>query len=123
MVQAYHHRQIYRFFFPYKKNRLSCLLCLKNNEWVNEMKPFAKKVLHVKGDPKESLLNAALKQQLAIPYGCKNGGCGMCKVKVEKGVYHLGLCSKKALCDNEIKQGYVLACRTFPKGDTMVSLC
>lgn len=89
---------------------------------MNHLKSHVGKVQHVKVDPNQSLLNAALKQQVAIPYGCKNGGCGMCKVRVEKGTYDLGLCSKRVLCDNERKEGYVLACRTYPKGDTLVSL-
>lgn len=65
-----------------------------------------------------SLLDAALKQQVTVPYGCKNGGCGLCKVKVEKGKYKLGLCSKSVLPDEEKEAGYVLACRTFPEEST-----
>ncbi len=33
----------------------------------------------------ESILDAALKAGLAFPYGCRNGGCGVCKGKVVSG--------------------------------------
>jgi CDP-4-dehydro-6-deoxyglucose reductase len=29
----------------------------------------------------ETLLDAALRQGLTLPYGCKDGACGSCKVK------------------------------------------
>jgi CDP-4-dehydro-6-deoxyglucose reductase len=60
------------------------------------------------------LLKAAKSQQVKIPYGCANGGCGMCKVKIKEGEYKIGLCSKGALSDEERRQGYVLACKTYP---------
>lgn len=60
------------------------------------------------------LLKAAKSQQVKIPYGCANGGCGMCKVKIKEGEYKIGLCSKGALSDEERQQGYSLACKTYP---------
>jgi len=37
----------------------------------------------------ERILDAALKAGLAFPYGCRNGGCGVCKGKVVSGeVYY-----------------------------------
>jgi ferredoxin len=60
------------------------------------------------------LLKAANSQQVKIPYGCANGGCGMCKVKIKEGEYKIGLCSKGALSDEERQKGYVLACKTYP---------
>lgn len=82
----------------------------------------AGKTRRIKASQSESLLDAALKQQIALPYGCKNGGCGMCKVKVEAGSYTLGLCSKSVLPDTDKEAGYVLACRTYPEESTTITL-
>lgn len=76
----------------------------------------------IKCTNKESLLNLAKKQFVKIPYGCANGGCGMCKVKIIEGEYELQLCSKGALSDVERKQGFVLSCKTHLKTDLIISL-
>ena len=34
----------------------------------------------------ESLLDAVNRQGFKIPYACKGGGCGLCKIKVQKMV-------------------------------------
>ena len=36
----------------------------------------------------ESILTAALKQGVMLPYSCKNGTCGSCKGLVEEGMVH-----------------------------------
>ena len=38
----------------------------------------------------ETLLQAALKQGLVLPYGCKNGACGSCKAKILDGEVDYG---------------------------------
>ncbi|MEW9670019.1 2Fe-2S iron-sulfur cluster-binding protein [Ammoniphilus sp. 3BR4] len=65
----------------------------------------------------QSLLDAALLQGIRIPYACKGGGCGMCKIKVEEGLFERGLSSKDVLPDTERTMNYSLACKTYPKGD------
>jgi len=65
----------------------------------------------------DSILAAARKQFIKIPYGCANGGCGMCKMKVVKGHFHLHRYSKGALNDQEREEGYVLSCKTIPLSD------
>ncbi|WP_347709272.1 2Fe-2S iron-sulfur cluster binding domain-containing protein [Bacillus sp. FJAT-47783] len=70
----------------------------------------------------ESLLQAALKQKVKVPYACTKGGCGMCKVKITAGQFRLGVYSKRALTDEEREAGYVLACQTYTKGDTTIIL-
>ncbi len=35
----------------------------------------------------KDLLTAARKKFIPLPTGCRNGGCGMCKVKVNEGEY------------------------------------
>ena len=45
----------------------------------------------------ESLLDAVNRQGFSIPYACKGGGCGLCKVKVHDGQFERLKCSKAVL--------------------------
>jgi ferredoxin len=63
-------------------------------------------------------LRAARDQFIPIPTGCQQGGCGMCKVKVLDGQYAQELVrSHEALSDEELENGYALACCMTPKSD------
>jgi len=68
----------------------------------------------------QSILDAANIQGVRIPYACKGGGCGMCKIKVEAGHYERGKSSKAVLPDSERELNYTLACKTYPKSDLKV---
>ena len=63
----------------------------------------------------ESLLDAANRLGFKIPYACKGGGCGLCKIKVQDGQFERLKCSKAVLNDEEIEMNYTLACKTYPK--------
>lgn len=52
-----------------------------------------------------------------IPVGCRNGGCGICKVKVSEGQYRFGKMSRAHISEQEERQGIVLACRCQPETD------
>lgn len=65
----------------------------------------------------KSVLDMALQSGIKIPYACRGGGCGMCKVKVVAGTFELGLCSKAVLPPEERTVHYVLACKTYPRSD------
>lgn len=58
----------------------------------------------------DTLLQAALRAGLAINYGCGNGTCGMCKVRVIAGEVVRTAPTDYALSAAEKAQGYVLAC-------------
>ena len=58
----------------------------------------------------DSLLQAALKAGLQLPYGCGNGSCGLCKVRVTSGQVVRCAPSDYALSEPEKAQGFVLAC-------------
>lgn len=63
-------------------------------------------------------LRAARDQFIPIPTGCQQGGCGMCKVKVLDGEYNQEIIrSHDALSDNELNNGYALACCMTPASD------
>ena len=59
---------------------------------------------------RETLLQAGMRAGLKLNYGCGNGSCGMCKVRVTAGQVARTLPSDYALSENEKAQGYVLAC-------------
>lgn len=85
----------------------------------------------------ESVLDAALRQGLSIPYGCRHGGCGSCRARLQAGAidYPAGepggldarqrargdvlLCQARAVSDlqldvDELDVGRVTAVRTLP---------
>ncbi|WP_338472581.1 2Fe-2S iron-sulfur cluster-binding protein [Niallia sp. XMNu-256] len=63
-------------------------------------------------------LKAARDLFIPIPTGCVRGGCGVCKVKVLSGEYNQELIrSHDALSDEELAEGYALACCMTPDSD------
>src|SRR4051795_2939239 len=68
--------------------------------------------------PNVTLLRAARDQFIPIPTGCQQGGCAMCKIKVLDGQYAQELVrSHEALSDEELENGYALACCMTLKSD------
>ncbi len=58
----------------------------------------------------ETLLDAGLRQDINLPYECRNGGCGACKCTVLAGKVDPGLYQPSALSAEELAQGKVLSC-------------
>lgn len=58
----------------------------------------------------DSLLQAGIRAGLHLNYGCGNGTCGMCKVRVTSGDVARIRHTDYALSEAERAQGYVLAC-------------
>lgn len=65
----------------------------------------------------ETVLAAALRAGLVIPYGCKNGACGSCKGTVVSGTVDYGKYQEKALPAAEREQGKALFCQATPLSD------
>lgn len=68
----------------------------------------------------EFVLDAALRQAVVLPYGCKNGACGSCKARVLEGSVEIGPHSDKALKPSEAVEGYALMCCSKPQGDITI---
>jgi CDP-4-dehydro-6-deoxyglucose reductase len=68
----------------------------------------------------ETVLAAALRQGLVLPYGCKNGACGSCKGKVLEGRVDYGVYQKRVFTDEEKAQGKALFCQAKPLGDVVI---
>ena len=52
-----------------------------------------------------------------IPVGCRNGGCGVCKVEVTAGQYQARVMSREHVSTEDEAQGRVLSCRIRPTSD------
>lgn len=52
-----------------------------------------------------------------IPVGCRNGGCGVCKVEITEGRYVSRVMSRDHVSAEEEARGCVLACRVRPTTD------
>jgi CDP-4-dehydro-6-deoxyglucose reductase len=71
-------------------------------------------------DAGESILAAALRQNVILPYGCRNGACGSCKALVLDGHIEQGPHSSGAMKPEEAASGYALLCCATPMGDVTV---
>lgn len=74
----------------------------------------------VEGD--ETILDAALREGFALPYGCRNGACGACKGKVVSGQLNHGVYQASTLKDEEIAQGRALFCCARPLSDMTIEV-
>ena len=68
----------------------------------------------------ETLLEAALRQGLTMPYGCKDGACGACKGKVVSGTVDHGKSQEHALKDEEKAAGLTLYCCASAQSDLVI---
>jgi ferredoxin len=58
-----------------------------------------------------------------IQVGCRNGGCGVCRVQVLAGTYTAKKMSKAHVDEADLADGVVLSCRIFPTSDLTVRVC
>jgi ferredoxin-NADP reductase/fatty acid desaturase len=65
----------------------------------------------------ESLLEAALRSGLDVPYSCTGGACGTCVARLRTGSVHME--QNYALTDEDITQGQILTCQSRPTTDTL----
>jgi len=68
----------------------------------------------------ETVLTAALRQGVMLPYSCKNGTCGSCKGRLESGDVHYPFHPPLALTRADIADGQVLLCQAEPTEDLVI---
>jgi len=73
-------------------------------------------------EPGETLLNAAFRQGIALPHGCKEGQCSACKCILTDGDVDMLRYSTFALNDGEKDSGHILLCRARAYSDLAVEL-
>jgi CDP-4-dehydro-6-deoxyglucose reductase len=70
----------------------------------------------------ETVLAAALRLGVGLPYGCKNGACGSCKGRVVEGRVVLEAHQEHALSAQEAAQGMALFCSARPETDLVIEV-
>jgi NAD(P)H-flavin reductase/ferredoxin len=87
--------------------------------WLPPKRQRGAKLFHVMAHPDnriigvragETLLEAGLREGLAMPYDCRNGGCGVCKGSILYGEIDYGVYQASALSAEEKRAGKVLYC-------------
>ena len=67
----------------------------------------------------ETILAAALRQGIGLPYGCRNGACGACKGVLRSGELAYDEYQERALHASEKAAGKALTCCTHPLTDVV----
>lgn len=71
----------------------------------------------------ESILSAMYRLgRKGIPSGCRGGGCGVCLIQVESGVFNTKAMSRCHVSEQDEAENRLLACRVFPKSDVTLSV-
>ena len=71
-------------------------------------------------DVGEAILQAAIRQGIGLPYGCKDGACGSCKCKKLSGTVLHGHHQRKALSPDEEAAGFILTCCGVAQTDVVL---
>ncbi|NCZ75701.1 MAG: CDP-6-deoxy-delta-3,4-glucoseen reductase, partial [Betaproteobacteria bacterium] len=82
--------------------------------WTVTIEPAGKQFM---AEADETLLEAALRQGIVLPYGCKDGACGSCKAKALEGNWDQAAHQPSALKTDEASQGYLLTCCSRASSD------
>jgi CDP-4-dehydro-6-deoxyglucose reductase len=69
----------------------------------------------------DTVLAAALRAGIGLPYGCRNGACGSCKGKLVSGHVEHAVHQASALSAEEKAQGFALFCCARPLDDLVIS--
>ena len=57
-----------------------------------------------------------------IPVGCRNGGCGVCKIRVVDGQFDRRVMSRAHVSLEEEGDGFALACRITPRSNLAIKV-
>ena len=70
----------------------------------------------------ETVLDAALRQGIGLPYGCRNGACGSCKGVIIEGKFDYGTYQERTLSAEEKTAGKALFCVGKPRSDLILQV-
>ena len=73
---------------------------------------------NIKVLPDQSILDAGIGSNIDLPFSCQAGICGACKTKLLSGDVNME--TNDALSDEEINEGYILACQAHPETNDVV---
>ena len=73
-------------------------------------------------DEGETVLAAAMRADLMIPYGCRNGACGTCKSRIISGTIDYGAHLPATLSEADKSEGLALLCVGKPLTDLVLEV-
>lgn len=73
-------------------------------------------------EPGETLLAAGKRQGVKIPYGCDEGGCGVCMSRIVAGTLNYPDGRPMALFKEDEAAGMCLCCSGVPTSDMVIEL-
>ncbi len=71
-------------------------------------------------EAKETVLEAAMRHGIILPYSCRNGACATCKGRILSGSVDYGEYEAHALSDDERAAGMALFCQAVPLEDVVI---
>ncbi|TSE09597.1 ferredoxin--NADP reductase [Aquimarina algiphila] len=74
-----------------------------------------KHTLDVKGD--KTILQAAMSNNIMLPYSCRSGMCNSCKAKCISG--SVKMIDGHFLSEEEVAEGHILTCISFPRSNNV----
>ena len=84
---------------------------------------IGEKEKQIQAKKSESLLEAFQKQDIFLPAVCAGrGSCGKCRVRFLEGAVEPGEADRKVFTEEELKQGWRLACRAYPEQECTILL-
>ncbi|MFY9180245.1 MAG: 2Fe-2S iron-sulfur cluster binding domain-containing protein [Venatoribacter sp.] len=89
---------------------------------------FKKKTTHqarindavIEVNSKETILNSALRQGIAMAHSCRVGGCGTCKCQLLEGEIKALTDFGYILNEEELNNNVILACQSVPKSNVKI---
>jgi ferredoxin len=66
----------------------------------------------------QTILQAALQNNIPLPYSCRAGICSACTAKCKSGKVEMAV--NDVLTDFDLSQGWILTCTGHPVGDGVV---
>jgi CDP-4-dehydro-6-deoxyglucose reductase len=68
----------------------------------------------------ETILTAALRQGIVLPYSCRNGTCASCKCRLIEGRIRYPFNPPAALGPDDLHDGFMLSCQAVAEGDVVI---
>ena len=74
-------------------------------------------ILTIKMAKNETILEAALKNNVDAPYSCQGGVCSSCIARVTEG--KATMVQNQILTENEVSEGLILTCQAHPVSEIL----